>query len=123
MPCQITYNGDANVANFFDPTIRKNEGTEQDISASFRGRKLRGAVMQPPAGYSGFILREDRQPTTEEQDHHLKVTKKFNKFHYWNLETPPSGNDAVAKAMQWITLASVLHGQTDDEAATPDTIR
>ena len=38
----------------------------------------------------------------------MKATHKFSQFTYWNLETPPSNNDAVVKAMQWINIASAV---------------
>ena len=38
----------------------------------------------------------------------MKATHKFSQFTYWNLETPPSNNDAIAKAMQWINIASAV---------------
>ena len=38
----------------------------------------------------------------------MKATHKFSQFMYWNLETPPSNNDAVVKAMQWINIASAV---------------
>lgn len=41
----------------------------------------------------------------------MKATRKFSQFTYWNLETPPSNNDAIAKAMQWINIASAVSDQ------------
>ena len=38
----------------------------------------------------------------------MKATHKFSQFTYWNLETSPSNNDAIAKAMQWINIASAV---------------
>ena len=38
----------------------------------------------------------------------IKATHKFSQFTYWNLETPPSNNDAIVKAMQWINIASAV---------------
>ena len=38
----------------------------------------------------------------------MKATHKFSQFTYWNLETPPSNNDALVKAMQWINIASAV---------------
>ena len=38
----------------------------------------------------------------------MKATQKFSQFTFWNLETPPSNNDAIVKAMQWINIASAV---------------
>jgi len=38
----------------------------------------------------------------------MKATHKFSQFTYWNLETPPSNNDAIVKAIQWINIASAV---------------
>ena len=42
------------------------------------------------------------------QDRVMKATHKFSQFTYWNLETPPSNNDAIVKAMQWINIAAAV---------------
>ena len=42
------------------------------------------------------------------QDRVMKATHKFSQFTYWNLETPPSNNDAIIKAMQWINIAAAV---------------
>ncbi|XP_031567516.1 ribonuclease H2 subunit C-like [Actinia tenebrosa] len=132
MPCTIHHNGDADVASYFDPivdgvAVKTESGSntnDKDLSGSFRGRILKGTTVSLPVGYNGYVLKEDRKPYTDEEDRTLRATHKFSQFNYWNLETPPSENDAMTKAMQWIDIASALHGNEDDiQNATPDTIR
>ena len=41
----------------------------------------------------------------------MKAHHQFSQFTYWNLETPPSKNDAIIKAMQWIDIASAVSTQ------------
>lgn len=130
MACEVDHDGEAQVSDYFDPTVRV-EGTssgvqngESALSASFRGRGLKGCVLNIPTGYSGFVMKEGRRPITDEEDRVMKATHKFSQFTYWNLETPTSNNDATVKAMQWINIASALHGaEVDDENATPENIR
>lgn len=130
MACEVDHDGEAQVSNYFDPTVR-DEGTisgvqngESALSASFRGRSLKGCVLNVPAGYTGFVMKEGRRPITDEEDRVMKPIHKFSQFTYWNLETPPSNNDAIVKAMQWINIASALHGgEVDSENATPENIR
>ena len=37
------------------------------LSASFRGRGLRGCVLNLPVGYMGYVMKEDKRPFTEEE--------------------------------------------------------
>ena len=37
------------------------------LSASFRGRSLRGCVLNLPVGYMGYVMKEDKRPFTEEE--------------------------------------------------------
>lgn len=130
MACEIEHDGEAQVASYFDTSVRE-EGTnpgvqngEKALNASFRGRGLKGCVLNLPAGYTGYVMKEEKRPLTEEEDRVMKATRKFSQFTYWNLETPPSNNDAIAKAMQWINIASALHrSDLDNEYATPENIR
>lgn len=51
----------AKVDEYFSPIIRKLDKGEENnhCTASFRGRPLRGAVMNVPEGYQGVVLREN----------------------------------------------------------------
>lgn len=42
------------------------------------------------------------------QDRSFKVSNKFSRFTYWNLENVPSLNDKLKKAMQWINVSSAV---------------
>ncbi|XP_068672387.1 ribonuclease H2 subunit C-like [Montipora foliosa] len=130
MACEIEHDGEACVGSFFDTTVRQEEtsiGVENSVkalSASFRGRSLKGCVINLPAGYTGYVMKEEKRPFTEEEDRVMKATHKFSQLSYWNLETPPSNNDTLVKALQWINIASALHGkEVDNDYATPETIR
>ena len=37
------------------------------LSASFRGRGLKGCVLNIPTGYSGFVMKEGRRSITDEE--------------------------------------------------------
>ncbi|KXJ27137.1 ribonuclease H2 subunit C [Exaiptasia diaphana] len=122
LPCNIDHNGEANISTYFDTTVRSTE--QQELEASFRGRCLKGSTINVPVGYTGYVFKEERKPITDQEDRVLRATHKFSQFNYWNLETLPSENDAMIKAMQWIDIASVLHKVEDDTVnATPETIR
>lgn len=38
----------------------------------------------------------------------MRISAKFNEFTYWNLQTPPSSQDKVTRALQWANLSSVV---------------
>ena len=37
------------------------------LSASFRGRSLKGCVLNLPAGYTGYVMKEEKRPFTDEE--------------------------------------------------------
>ncbi|XP_001176091.1 ribonuclease H2 subunit C [Strongylocentrotus purpuratus] len=120
MPCTVEGNAEANVSQFFTPAIRQSEEslgtTGQQVS--FRGRLLRGHEMPVPEGYKGVILKEPSKPFTEDEDRTLRATHSFEKFTYWNLETAPSTNDTIQRAMAWTSIASALHSPVESDKAS-----
>ncbi|XP_028408145.1 ribonuclease H2 subunit C-like [Dendronephthya gigantea] len=131
LPCEIQHNGEANVDKYFQCTVKDQDADQSPDQrrkeATFRGRILRGESLNVAEGYCGYILTEDRKPITEEEDRNFKVSNKFSKFTYWNLEDTPCLNDKIRKAMQWLDISSAIHRRvdvdTDSENNTPDTIR
>ncbi|XP_013397498.1 ribonuclease H2 subunit C [Lingula anatina] len=122
MPCEIDYNGPAKVADYFDTSVRHDQGTV--LSATFRGRPLSGKEMQLPDGYTGLLLKELHRPYSEEEERHLKVSHKFEQFTYWNLDAEPSINDKIHKALEWTHIAKTLHSpiesQENSNVSEPD---
>ncbi|XP_041353047.1 uncharacterized protein LOC121371310 isoform X2 [Gigantopelta aegis] len=92
LPCEIQYSGDANVASYFQSSIRSDEN-------------------------KGIILKENHRQVTEDDDRHLIATHKFEKFTYWNLDKVPSADDRLVKALHWINIAKVLHRPVDEESS------
>ena len=37
------------------------------LSASFRGRGLKGVAVQLPAGFSGYVVKEEKKAITDEE--------------------------------------------------------
>lgn len=84
------------------------------MTVSFRGRALKGQEVSCPHGYTGLVLKEDHKPTSDQEDRTVRVESVFNRFTYWNLETPPTSDDGVVMAMAWPDLAAAIHGPVDD---------
>ncbi|XP_046855339.1 ribonuclease H2 subunit C-like [Xenia sp. Carnegie-2017] len=70
---------------------------------------LMGEKVAIPDGYSGYLLRENRKPVTDNQDRSFRAIKRFSEFTHWNLEDRPCLNDKIRKAMQWIYISSAIH--------------
>ncbi|KAK7104011.1 ribonuclease H2 subunit C-like [Littorina saxatilis] len=114
LPCTISKDGDANVTRYFDTSVRKeNDG----LTAAFRGRLLNGQEVVLPGGYTGLVIREQGSAITEDQDRSLRVDQRFSSFTAWNLDKPPSGDDKLMKALQWIDIAKALHRPVDEESS------
>ena len=83
----------------------KQNGTLSTCTASFRGRKLRGAEIPLPPGYVGLVLQTDgRSPTLS-----YRASRRFDKVTYWNHDVVPSRADDIQAQFDWIAMASVLH--------------
>ncbi|XP_056384507.1 ribonuclease H2 subunit C [Hyla sarda] len=110
LPCQIQRQGAAKVSEYFSPAIRETHGGKE---VPFRGRMFRGQEVSVPAGYMGIVLKEDHKPCSEEEDRCLNVRSTFQSFTQWNLETPPSADDAIVMSLAWPKIASVIHAPVD----------
>ncbi|XP_053575990.1 ribonuclease H2 subunit C [Bombina bombina] len=106
LPCEIQREGPANIDKYFSPAILDGKVGKE---VSFRGRSLRGQEVTVPSGYLGIVLREDHKPCSDEEDRSLTVRSTFNSFTQWNLETPPSADDAIMMSMMWSKIASAIH--------------
>ncbi|XP_062587130.1 ribonuclease H2 subunit C-like [Saccostrea cucullata] len=114
-PCQIKYDGDAEVRRYFNTSIKtcKEEDKPDTYTACFRGRTLNGKVENVPSGYSGIIMKEPRRPFSEEEERNAIVTHTFDKFYYWNLDKKPSADDRYAQMLDWIHLSKTLHSPVE----------
>ncbi|KAM7417524.1 hypothetical protein PAMA_017252 [Pampus argenteus] len=111
MPCEIEYNGPAQVSQYLTATIkdRKHEKT-----VSFRGRGLKGQELSCPQGYTGLVLKEINKTGSDQEDRTVRVSSVFDKMTYWNLETAPNSDDTVVMAMDWPELAEAIHGPVEE---------
>lgn len=115
LPCCVKYDGSCAVSDYFKP---KSAGIGVDglkvEEVHFRGRKLQGATILLPAGYSGFVLGKrshEKRKTSDmsERDLYWEMKAKFDKLTYWNHDSLPSQDDAFARSFHWFPLAEALH--------------
>lgn len=109
MPCKVHYDGEAKIEEYLQPSTSKGQEGSGHCKASFRGRILQGETIGFPSGYCGYVLKEERKAITEDEDRVFKVSEKFSRFTYWNLEDKPTANDKIIKALQWIDVSSAIH--------------
>ncbi|XP_078041934.1 ribonuclease H2 subunit C [Augochlora pura] len=107
MPCKIDGNEPANVSTCFEPHIRKID--DEHYNSTFRGHPLQGKKVTVPSGYKGITFREHKKPEMKNVERNLYSTGTFSHFTYWNYDTLPSKNDALAAAIDWIDIAEALH--------------
>lgn len=112
LPCTVKTNGPAKVDTFFTTIIQEGEA---GYTSTFRGRELRGRTLSVPDGFKGIILQEPNRPFIEDHDRSLRISGQFDEFTYWNLQTPPSEQDKIARALQWAKLSSVIHSPVSEE--------
>ena len=55
---------------------------------------------------------------TDSQERTFRPTATFSGLTYWNLETPASKGDSVARALQWLELSRAMHAP-GSAGATP----
>ena len=53
-------------------------------------------------------MREPIKTFNEDEERQFKASHTFKDFTYWNLDTPPTENDHIKKAMKWFDLANVV---------------
>ena len=137
--CESCTTGPAEVSTFF-----VTEADKQDpavLSASFRGRRLRGSVIQLPEKYSGtfcrivleislgrvrsvmcllpgFAIRKRPiKRSGAEEGEAYEAVSKFRKLTYWNHDANPSQSDGMPMLMEWLDVASVLHSARPSKLA------
>ncbi|KAJ4526192.1 hypothetical protein HRR83_001381 [Exophiala dermatitidis] len=137
LPCRIHHDGPTKVTKrYWCPQIEK-DGTR---TAYFRGRKLRGRVLQLPAGYQGVVakptnqlvqtLKDNSRPTYTTVDDDIQIQdnddepaepvtvleglSSFDEVVVWGHDQVPAPDDAFAKGFnEWIEFAQAIHGRPD----------
>lgn len=115
IPVEIHFDGDANVKQYFDKRATL-EGEGGDLKSTFRGRPLNGKDVEIPSGYKGVIVSKKKIAASDQQDQTLHIEKTFDKFTYWNLETPPTSCDTYLRSLDWLQVAHVIHDPLVDES-------
>ncbi|KAH0985142.1 hypothetical protein GBA52_012319 [Prunus armeniaca] len=115
LPCSIKYSGPSSVSHYFKtkPTGIESEGLKTQ-EANFRGRKLQGASIPIPNGYSGFVLGKKslgkrKANTSEGNSNCWEMNAKYKSITYWNHDSLPSQDDAFLRCFHWLSVAKSMH--------------
>lgn len=67
-----------------------------------------GKVVSLPKGYKGIVAQETMKPLTESAERNIHVMHTFTSFTYWNWDKPPSLDDALLSALDWIDISEAV---------------
>jgi Ribonuclease H2 non-catalytic subunit (Ylr154p-like). len=67
-----------------------------------------GKVVILPKGYKGIVAQETMKPMKEGAERNIHVMHTFTSFMYWNWDKPPSLNDALLSALDWIDVSEAV---------------
>ncbi|KAK7071302.1 Ribonuclease H2 subunit C [Halocaridina rubra] len=114
MPCNIEYDGEASLSTYFTKYVKEEvkdaENREEKVlHGMFRGYPLTGAVMAVPEGYTGVVLKETRPGLKSDEERTMKSICKFNEITFWNWDRKASRGDEYQQAMDWTSIADVIH--------------
>ncbi|CAF0912908.1 unnamed protein product [Rotaria sp. Silwood1] len=99
MPCSIDIPSTitSDIKRHFTNSIQVNKDNNNKLVASFRGRPLDGEQLDIPNDYIGILTNSS------------KYVSSFDKFIYFNLDCSTSKNDCIARSIEWLSLAKILH--------------
>ncbi|KAI6703085.1 hypothetical protein NL676_012221 [Syzygium grande] len=116
LPCTIKHDGPCAVSHYFKPRATGMEADGLAVQeAYFRGRKLQGAAVPLPRGYSGFVIGKKTSGETSGSEisegdlNYWEMKAKFGSVTYWNHDCLPSQDDAFLRSFHWIAVAEALH--------------
>ncbi|EXJ94434.1 hypothetical protein A1O1_02830 [Capronia coronata CBS 617.96] len=140
LPCRIHHDGPTKVTKRYWAPQAEKDGTQ---TSYFRGRKLRGRVIQLPAAYRGIVAKSTdqylRRPIKdpsrpaytpvdedieilEEEDEPpepvkiLETLSSFDEVVVWGHDQTPGPEDLFVKGLEeWIGFAEAIHGKPEAE--------
>ena len=107
------HTGQAPVSVYFKP--KPVEAAPEEREATFRGRRLRGRVVQPPPGYKGAVLADTRDASVADDEERRWLYKRsFDSFTLWQHDDLPHDEEPVLKSMRWARIWLKSQDWNDD---------
>lgn len=118
LPCEIQHTGNVAVGRYFKPRPSA-AGEAGSLQAAFRGRRLRGETVRPPAGYVGAVLQDTQQASVADGEERRWLHKtSFDEFTVWaHDDAVVTEDEPVFKCMRFAGIADVLHADHAEPAA------
>lgn len=104
VPVALDYSGEAKVDTYFSPEPSRSSAGEPILTASLRGRALKGKEVELPEGVVALVLRSDR-PEGEEGEAQVTCVSSSARVVSWNHDSEPTSWDPLPRALDWIPLA------------------
>jgi ribonuclease H2 subunit C len=127
LPCQIKYDGPADVAGFFrvEPLARgaaAHREAGETLVSTFRGRRLLGQEVPLPAGCDGLVLvprsgllgrkrarGEAEADESEAAEEEWECQAVFESISFWNYDRAPAETDEARRWLDWLSVADAIH--------------
>ncbi|PLN79568.1 ribonuclease H2 subunit C [Aspergillus taichungensis] len=132
LPCRIHHNGAVNsIGRYWNPVADEKDQNNQ--TAYFRGRKLRGRRVAVPEGYEGVVATptertirpaQNNAGDEAEPEEPVKVLEKkatFQDVMVWGHDLMPPADDPFVRGVEeWVRFAEAMHGSTggNDKSST-----
>ncbi|CRG90590.1 scavenger mRNA-decapping enzyme DcpS [Talaromyces islandicus] len=123
LPCKVHHDGPVELSQRYWKPVTDEK--DDNRTAYFRGRKLRGRRVQLPDGYQGVVAvptdrvlpvankgigDQDTDAVAEEPVKTLEAQSTFDEFIVWDHETLAAADDTFVKGVEeWIKFAEVMH--------------
>lgn len=101
--CKVKANCEANVDNYFKPTISESDKEKSVLLSSFRGRPLCGTKLDLPQNCTAFVVNKSKN------NKDLFAKQSFKQITHWNLDKIPSDSDSLPQTLQWIQISDAIH--------------
>lgn len=85
----------SDIKRHFTDSIQINNNNK--LEASFRGRPLNGEHLPIPNDYTGILTNSSN------------IILSFDQLTYFNLDCSTTKNDCIARSIEWLSLAKILH--------------
>lgn len=124
IPCRIDHNGPTKVIKRHWITTTEADGTR---TAHFRGRRLRGRVIQLPSSHHGLVLKatertiiepslplnddDEEEPEIPEPIKIVEEVSRVEEMITWGHDQLPASDDSFVRGVEeWIAFAEAIHG-------------
>lgn len=115
LPATLEASGPQKVSAFFSGSVSR-DGDRGCLTATLRGRPLDGEEVTAPEGHKFAVLHaggRGQAGVGKSSARTMRATSVADSFTAWNYDKVPSEQDRLRRALDYVDLAEVLHGEAD----------